>query len=217
MTTQAELKRLIDRHWQRLQLLKERQALYGASVDPQVVIEIEEIEAEVGRLEAELARRGDEAASPADDELPDPPPPETAPPAGNSGIIMSGGSIQAGQLAVGTNARAVKTIYAALSGGAETGLEAALAHWLKEIEARIETLADVGAEEKAELKEQAARIQAEAAKGAAANPARLERQLNALAAMLPDVVAITAAMLQTPLAGVGLALKESGDRFKVMR
>jgi hypothetical protein len=217
MTTPAELKRLIARQRQRLQLLKEQQALYGASVDPHVLIEIEEIEARVGQLEAELARRGDEVESPAEAGVDEPTPPETTAMAGNSGIVMMGGSLQAEQLAVGANARAIKTVYTAPAGGTGAGLEAALARWLKEVEAKIEALADFEAEEKVELKQQAARIQAEAAKGAAANPARLERQLNALAAMLPELVAVTMAALQNPLAGVGLALERIDDRVRVTR
>jgi len=55
MTRREDLKKLIHNHTRRLQILKEQKALEGRSVDPRVLIEIEDIEAEVKDLMTELA------------------------------------------------------------------------------------------------------------------------------------------------------------------
>ena len=52
--SQDDKKKLIQTHEHRLQLLKQRQATEGISVDPKVAIEIEEIEAKIKKLETEL-------------------------------------------------------------------------------------------------------------------------------------------------------------------
>ncbi len=51
---QSDIKKLISNHNQRLQKLKEKQALEGLDTSPQVLIEIEDIERKIGELEAEL-------------------------------------------------------------------------------------------------------------------------------------------------------------------
>lgn len=45
--------RLIDRHRRRLQKLKEQRAIFGLMTDPQISIEIEDIERQIDQLEAE--------------------------------------------------------------------------------------------------------------------------------------------------------------------
>ncbi len=54
MTREKDRKRLLKIHHQRLQILKEQQALYGSSVDPRIPIEIKNINAEIKSLEDEL-------------------------------------------------------------------------------------------------------------------------------------------------------------------
>ena len=54
MSRQDELKKLISEHNRRLQKLKEQQARQGVSVDPKIPLEIEDIEAELVDLKAEL-------------------------------------------------------------------------------------------------------------------------------------------------------------------
>ena len=56
MSRQADIKKLIITYNRRLQKLKEQQALEGRSTDPKVLIEIENIEAEIERLQMELMR-----------------------------------------------------------------------------------------------------------------------------------------------------------------
>lgn len=54
MSAKDDLKKLITNHRRRLQKLKERQALEGLSVDPTVLIEIEDIEARLLELQRDL-------------------------------------------------------------------------------------------------------------------------------------------------------------------
>lgn len=53
--TRRDLEQRIVNHQRRLQKLKEQQALHGISVDPKIPLEIENIEAELAELQAELA------------------------------------------------------------------------------------------------------------------------------------------------------------------
>jgi hypothetical protein len=67
MPTKDQIKQLIFNHSRRLQILKEQQALEGQSVDPNILIEIEDIEAKLENLQAaleELAETGEESPAP---------------------------------------------------------------------------------------------------------------------------------------------------------
>ena len=55
MPRKDDIRQLIDKHNRRLQKLKEQQAQHGISVDPKIPLEIEDIETEITKLEAELA------------------------------------------------------------------------------------------------------------------------------------------------------------------
>jgi hypothetical protein len=64
MPTKDDLKKLIFNHNRRLQKLKEQQALEGPGVDPKILIQIEDIEAEIKNLQAaleELNETGEES------------------------------------------------------------------------------------------------------------------------------------------------------------
>ena len=50
----ADIERLIKQNQRRLVKLKEQKALSGMSVDPRVIIEIEDIEKEIEKLQADL-------------------------------------------------------------------------------------------------------------------------------------------------------------------
>jgi hypothetical protein len=54
VSRQDDIKKLITNHQRRLQKLKELQALQGLSIDPKILIEIEDIETEVKELQTEL-------------------------------------------------------------------------------------------------------------------------------------------------------------------
>jgi hypothetical protein len=70
-------------------------------------------------------------------------------------------------------------------------------------------------DEKSDLKEKVGKVREEAVKGAAANPGKLERLLNSIAIMAPDILEVTAKTLQNPFAGVGLVLEKIGDRARL--
>ena len=54
MSGADDLKKLISLKYRRLQKLKEKEALYGLSADPQILLQIEDIEAELEKLQTEL-------------------------------------------------------------------------------------------------------------------------------------------------------------------
>ena len=54
MSYREHLKQLIENHERRLKKLKEQEALHGKSVDPHILIEIEDIEKEIRKLQTEL-------------------------------------------------------------------------------------------------------------------------------------------------------------------
>ena len=63
MSRQDDIKKLIITNQRRLQLLKEKQAIKGVDVEPAVIIEIEDIEAEIEKLQTELTAIESRAAS----------------------------------------------------------------------------------------------------------------------------------------------------------
>lgn len=54
MSNRANIKKLIENHQRRLQILKEQQALYGQNTSPHILIEIRDIELEIEKLKMEL-------------------------------------------------------------------------------------------------------------------------------------------------------------------
>jgi hypothetical protein len=56
MSSQDDKRKLITNYSRRLQLLKERQAIQGISADPAIAIEIEDIEEQIERLQAESVK-----------------------------------------------------------------------------------------------------------------------------------------------------------------
>ncbi len=63
MSRKDDIKKLITNHYRRLQKLKEQQALHGTSTDPGILLEIEDIEEKVEKLQTEL-RELDPVAKP---------------------------------------------------------------------------------------------------------------------------------------------------------
>jgi hypothetical protein len=107
--------------------------------------------------------------------------------------------------------------------GASTAADSAddpilvLIQWQAEIEAEIDAQPTLSADDKADLKEQVAKIQKEAAKGAKADPSRLEWLINILSVMASDIFEVAIETLVNPLRGIGLVLKKIGGRAKVER
>ena len=68
--------------------------------------------------------------------------------------------------------------------------------------------------DKTRLENQVRKIEAEAAKGSAADPGKLERWIKALANMAPDIVEVMAASLAGPVAGFTLVFKKIVERAR---
>jgi hypothetical protein len=68
--------------------------------------------------------------------------------------------------------------------------------------------------DKARLENQVKKIEAEAAKGSAADPGKLERWIKTLANMAPDIVEVMAASLAGPVAGFTLVFKKIVERAR---
>lgn len=96
-------------------------------------------------------------------------------------------------------------------------LAALLAEWQTNMEAKIDALTGVLAEDKEDLKDTIAKIKTEAAKAEQADPGRLERLLNSIAAMGPDIFEVAVTTLISPLKGIGLVLKKIGDKARLER
>ena len=54
-------------------------------------------------------------------------------------------------------------------------------------------------------------------KGETANVGKIERLLNTMSSMAPDILEVTATTLQNPFRGVGLVLQKINDRVKLER
>lgn len=87
--------------------------------------------------------------------------------------------------------------------------------WRKQMEKRIDALSQLLPADKADLKESVGKIAEEASKGKQADPGRIERLLNGLCAMAPDIFEVAIATIANPLAGVGLVVKKIGDKAKL--
>ena len=74
-----KIKELLDIHIRRLLELKKQQAAYGLSADPSIALEIENIEAEIRKLRAELGAELDE---------PNPPHPSPATASGKAVLVV---------------------------------------------------------------------------------------------------------------------------------
>lgn len=96
-------------------------------------------------------------------------------------------------------------------------LQKALAQWQKDIEAKVEALSDLEDDEKEDLKKNVERVTKEAVKGQGAEVGKIERWLNTITTMAPDILDVTAATLQNPFKGVGLVLEKISDRIKLER
>src|SRR5215212_1685977 len=68
--------------------------------------------------------------------------------------------------------------------------------------------------DKARLENQVKKIEAEAAKGEAADLSKLERWMKTLAKMAPDIVEVMAASLAGPTAGFAVVFKKIVERAK---
>lgn len=91
-------------------------------------------------------------------------------------------------------------------------LAAFLIEWQAEMITKIDALPHLLEADKADVKETIAKIKTEAAKAEKVDPGRLERLLNSLAAMAPEIFEVAIATLVSPLHGIGLVMKKIGDK-----
>ena len=101
------------------------------------------------------------------------------------------------------------------SNSPEAQLEAALTQWRQELQTIISRLDD---EDDREYVEKIAnKMVAEAQKGQAADLGKVEGFLDKMSRMVPDILEVTATILQNPFKGVGLVLNKINDRIKLER
>lgn len=237
MPRRDDIQTLIALYNRRLQKLREQAALKGINTPPEISLEIEDIEAKLAGFRAELETApAQPVSSLSDAELAQeltrlsgqPPPPSSSTQIGGFNLSnVSGSTITIGNISANVNAggdivAGDKITTNTTSGAVDPAdvhaqLAAALAQWRQELEAQIAALSDLDDDEKAELKEKADKVQQEAAKGEAANPGKLERLINSMSAMAPDILEVTATTLQNPFAGMGLVLQKINDRIKLER
>lgn len=207
MSRRVEIQKLLAIHHRRLQKLREQQALYGISVEPRVLIEIEDTEAEVERLQAELA------ALPETDE------PQTAFPTGGTGSPGPQGGVRYINTGGGAYIEGAIT-----TGGGDfvgrdktrtVGLSAAdVAALFAPIYERIEGRPGTGPEDKADLKSDLGDVEAEVKKGDRADETVLSRRLRNIQRMAPDILEVVVATLTGPLAGLSAVARKVAERMR---
>jgi len=89
--------------------------------------------------------------------------------------------------------------------------------WMTQINKKVDSLPDISQAEKEDIKQQVGKIGNEAQKGSKAEIGRLEKLINTLNVMVPDIFDVVIATLANPLAGIGLVIKKIGDKAKLER
>ena len=84
----------------------------------------------------------------------------------------------------------------------------------KRLHKQVESRPEDPKVEKGKLENQVKKIEAEAAKGEAADKVKLEGWIRTLAKMAPDIVEVMAASLAGPVAGFGVVFKKIVERAK---
>ena len=92
-----------------------------------------------------------------------------------------------------------------------------LKKWRKDMEKWIDTKKDLLPAEKTDLKDNVAKVADEVSKGMQADSGRLERLLNVILSIAPDIFDVAIATLANPLAGLGLVAKKIGEKAKLER
>ena len=87
--------------------------------------------------------------------------------------------------------------------------------WRTQMEQEIRALRSLPAEDQDMLVQNVGQIAKEAEKGSQADPTRIERLLNSIAAMAPDILEVAVMTLANPLAGIGLVAHKIGEKAKV--
>lgn len=92
-----------------------------------------------------------------------------------------------------------------------------IAEWVMQISGKIDSLPGISQAEQEDLKQQIQKIGCEANKGSKVEIGRLEKLINTLSVMAPDIFDIVITTFASPLAGIGLVIKKIGDKAKLER
>ena len=92
-----------------------------------------------------------------------------------------------------------------------------IGNWREKMEGEINSLKVLSAEDKALLIQSVKQVASEANKGKKADKNRLERLLNSIFAMSPEIFDVAITTLVSPLAGIGLVAKKVGEKAKIMQ
>jgi len=87
--------------------------------------------------------------------------------------------------------------------------------WMEQVNKNIDLLPNVSQAEKEDLKQQVEKIGNEVQKGSKAEVGRLEKLINTLNIMAPDIFDVVIATLTNPLAGIGLVIRKIGNKAKL--
>jgi len=228
MPRREDVQKLIMLYNRRLQKLREEEALKGINTPPETLIQIEDIEAKLAALQAELETASSPPVSPlTDDDLAqelarlshDKPAPASSTQIGGFNLSnVTGSTISIGNVSTEVNAGGdiVGGDKVTTSGDpAQMQLEAALDQWRQELQPIINKLDDE--DDREYVEKIAIKLVTEAKKGVDANPEKVEGFLNKISNMAPDILEVTATTLPNPLKGVGLVLQKVNDRIKLER
>jgi serine/threonine protein kinase len=119
-------------------------------------------------------------------------------------------NIQGHQNTVGTQGSYVNVIH---SGGTSSVFQA----WREQMEREIERLEDLPEEDKALLKQNVEQIAREAERGEKADPKRIERRLNMLSVIAPEIFGVALTTLTDLFVGIKLIIEKVGDKARVMQ
>jgi hypothetical protein len=89
--------------------------------------------------------------------------------------------------------------------------------WREKMENEIRSLRTLPAEDQTMLVQNVDQVVQEAEKGKQADPSRIERLLNSIATMAPDILDVLVTTIANPLAGIGLVVKKIGEKASVIR
>lgn len=90
-------------------------------------------------------------------------------------------------------------------------------NWRVQINQVIDSAPNISQAEKEDLKRQIEKISDEIQKGPKVETGRLEKLINVLGVMAPDIFEVIVATLANPLMGIGLVIKKIGDKAKLKK
>jgi hypothetical protein len=89
--------------------------------------------------------------------------------------------------------------------------------WREQMESEIKALKELPAEDQSMLTQNVEQVVKEAEKGEQADPSRIERLINTISAMAPDILDVIVTTIGNPLSGIGLVVKKIGEKAKVSK